>query len=71
MFGIKRQNLFARTEGSYSFTGVHTNDPVADYLLGLNASFYQEFNHRFRVPAATLSDGLTARVTFLNGLKPR
>jgi hypothetical protein len=42
MFGIKRQNVFAHTEGDYSFTGVHANDPAADYLLGLDASFYQQ-----------------------------
>ncbi len=41
IFGIKRQNFFSNTHGSYSFSGVHTNDPMADFLLGLDASFYQ------------------------------
>jgi hypothetical protein len=41
IFGIKRQNLFSQTQGSFSFSGVHTNDPVADYLLGLNSSYFQ------------------------------
>jgi hypothetical protein len=41
IFGIKRQDNFATPEGSYSFSGVHANDPVADYLLGLDASFFQ------------------------------
>jgi Carboxypeptidase regulatory-like domain len=41
IFGIKRQNFYSNTHGSYSFTGVHTNDPMADYLLGLDATFYQ------------------------------
>src|SRR5258708_5334537 len=41
IFGIKRQNFFSNTHGAYSFSGVHSNDPMADYLLGLDASFYQ------------------------------
>ena len=41
IFGIKRQNFFSNTHGAYNFSGVHTNDPIADYLLGLDSSFYQ------------------------------
>jgi len=41
IFGLKRQNLFSQTNGTYSFSGVHANDPVADYLLGLDSSFFQ------------------------------
>lgn len=41
MFGIKRQNVFTNPQGSFSFTGAHTNDPAADYLLGLDASYSQ------------------------------
>ena len=41
IFGIKRQNFFSNTHGSYNFSGVHTNDPMADYLLGLDSTFYQ------------------------------
>ena len=41
VWGIKRQSNFATTEGSYSYSGVHTGDAEADYLLGLDASFYQ------------------------------
>jgi hypothetical protein len=41
IFGIKRQNFYSNTHGSYSFSGVHSNDPMADYLLGLDSSFYQ------------------------------
>src|SRR5439155_5290374 len=33
---------FANTHGSFSFNGVHSNDPVADYLLGLDNSFFQD-----------------------------
>ena len=46
IWGIKRQNLFSTAEGSYFFSGVHTGDPVADYLLGLNASFFQTSGER-------------------------
>ena len=41
IFGIKRQNFYSNTHGSYNFSGVHTNDPMADFLLGLDSSFYQ------------------------------
>jgi hypothetical protein len=39
--GVKRQNTFDATSGSFSFSGVHANDPVADYLLGLDSDFTQ------------------------------
>ncbi len=41
LWGIKRQDGFAPTQGGYSFTGVHANDPAADYLLGLDSYFTQ------------------------------
>jgi hypothetical protein len=41
IFGIKRQNFYSNTHGAYNFSGVHTNDPMADYLLGLDNTFYQ------------------------------
>ncbi|HZP00169.1 MAG TPA: carboxypeptidase-like regulatory domain-containing protein [Terriglobia bacterium] len=47
IWGIKRQDNFATPEGSFSFSGVHTNDPVADFLLGLDSSFSQN-NTRLR-----------------------
>jgi len=47
IWGIKRQSNFATTEGSYSFSGVHSGDPIADYLLGLDSSFSQN-NVRLR-----------------------
>jgi hypothetical protein len=46
IFGIKRQNFFSNTHGSYNFSGVHTNDPVGDYLLGLDSSFNQNSAER-------------------------
>ncbi len=42
IWGVKRQNLFSQEEGSYAFSGVHTGDPVSDFLLGLNSSFTQQ-----------------------------
>lgn len=42
IWGVKRQNAFAATNGQFSFTGIHTGDPVGDYLLGLNTSYFQQ-----------------------------
>ncbi len=39
MFGIKRQNVFTNPQGSFTFTGVHTGDPAADFLLGLDNDY--------------------------------
>lgn len=41
MFGIKRQNVFTTPQGSFTFTGIHTGDPAADFLLGLNSTYSQ------------------------------
>ncbi len=41
IFGIKRQTAFATPEGAFFFTGVHTGDPAADYLLGLDSTYSQ------------------------------
>jgi hypothetical protein len=41
IWGIKRQDAFAATQGAYTFSGVHTDDPVSDFLLGLDTSFNQ------------------------------
>ena len=48
IFGVKRQNAFSNPMGSFSFSGVHTGDPVADYLLGLDAT-YSQVNQQRRV----------------------
>ncbi len=39
--GTKRQNSFAPSNGSWSFSGKFTTNAVADYLLGEGASFSQ------------------------------
>lgn len=46
MFGIKRQNVFTNPQGSFTFTGVHTGDPAADFLLGLNSTYSQASSQR-------------------------
>jgi hypothetical protein len=46
MFGIKRQTVFTSPQGSFSFSGAHTGDPAADYLLGLNSSYQQDSTER-------------------------
>ena len=42
----KSQALFNSTQGTYSFTGAFTNDPVADFMLGL-AKTYSQIKDRF------------------------
>jgi hypothetical protein len=46
IFGIKRQDVFTLPQGSFSFSGVHTGDPAADYLLGLDSSYTQNSNQK-------------------------
>ena len=46
MFGIKRQTVFTNPQGSFNFSGAHTGDPAADYLLGLNSSYQQDSTER-------------------------
>lgn len=46
IWGIKRQDGFSSPEGNFFFSGVHTGDPVADYLLGLDSSFSQSSTRR-------------------------
>jgi len=76
IFGIKRQNFFSNTHGSYNFSGVHTNDPMADYLLGLDASFYQasaqrEGYYHYRQLEAYIQDDwkVSKRLTLNLGLR--
>ncbi len=46
MFGIKRQTVFTNPQGSFNFSGVHTGDPAADYMLGLDSSYNQDSTER-------------------------
>ncbi len=47
IWGIKRQDNFANSMGVYGFSGVHSGDPVGDFLLGLDSTFTQD-NTRLR-----------------------
>jgi hypothetical protein len=42
----KTQALFNSTQGTYSFSGTFTNDPIADFMLGL-AKTYTQGQQRF------------------------
>jgi hypothetical protein len=44
--GIKNQNVFTYPGGQFTFNGTRTGDPVADYLLGLPASYHQDSGQR-------------------------
>ena len=76
IFGIKRQNFFSNTHGSYNFSGVHANDPAADFLLGLDSSFYQasaerEGYYRYKQFEAYFQDDwkVSKRLTLNLGLR--
>jgi hypothetical protein len=44
--GIKNQNVFTYPNGDFTFSGIRTGDPAADYLLGLNATYHQDSGQR-------------------------
>jgi hypothetical protein len=41
-YGTARQNTFSASNGQWFFSGQFTGNPIADYLLGDAASFYQQ-----------------------------
>jgi hypothetical protein len=49
MFGIKRQTVFTEPQGSFTFTGVHTGNAAADYMLGLNSTYSQASTQRHAI----------------------
>jgi hypothetical protein len=44
LFGYKPQTTNNYPNGVFAFSGVHTGDPAADYLLGLDATYSQNNN---------------------------
>jgi len=76
MFGIKRQIVFTNPEGSFSFTGTHTNDPAADFLLGLDTNYSQASSQKlgafhYRQGEAYVQDVFkaTPRLTLTAGIR--
>ncbi|WP_263381256.1 TonB-dependent receptor [Granulicella arctica] len=74
--GIKNQNVFTVPGGSFSFNGVRTGDPVADYLLGLDSTYHQDSGQRsgsfhYRQGEAYAQDDwrATRRLTINAGLR--
>ena len=46
--GIKRQSsINANPVGTFTFAGVHTGDPAADYMLGLDSNYTQSSADRY------------------------
>ena len=41
LYGTKQQNTFTDPQGTFDFSGVHTGDPAADYMLGLDDTYSQ------------------------------
>ena len=44
---MKHQTVFTNPQGSFTFTGVHTGDPAADYLLGLDSDYSQASSQHY------------------------
>jgi len=72
----KRQNKFAQSNGTWSFSGRFTGDPIADYLLGDATQFVQESSERRpyihgKIIASYIQDSwkATKRLTLNYGLR--
>jgi hypothetical protein len=76
VLSTKRQNIFSQSNGAWLFSGKFTGDPIADYLLGLSASFNQTNGERrpyihgaMATPYFQDSYRITKRLTVNYGLR--
>lgn len=78
MIGIRRANVATGNvpQGNYVFSGVHTGDPAADFLLGVDATFVQinsqrNGNFHYRWFEGYFQDDYraTSRLTLNGGLR--
>lgn len=76
ILGTKRQSSFTNTNGTWSFNGQFTGNPIADYLLGYAASFSQSSAQpriygKYKIVSPYFQDRwrVTHRVTVSMGLR--
>ena len=74
--GTARQNTFSASNGQWFFSGQFTGNPIADYLLGDAATFYQASNvfrtyNHWRLYSPYFEDRwkATRRLTLTGGLR--
>ncbi|MGH9325822.1 MAG: carboxypeptidase regulatory-like domain-containing protein [Terriglobia bacterium] len=74
--GGKKQDAFADSNGDYLFSGVFTGSPIADYLLGDSASFFQQSTEQRPYSSYTIASPYvqdrwkaTRRLTVTGGLR--
>ena len=74
--GTARQNTFSASNGQWFFSGQFTGNPIADYLLGDSASFYQASNvfrtyNHWRLYSPYFEDRwrVTKRLTLTGGIR--
>ena len=76
VLGGKKQNAFTSSNGSWFFSGIFTGDPIADYLLGDSASFFQQSTQQrpytsYHIISPYVQDRwkATRRLTLTGGLR--
>ena len=76
VLGGKKQNAFTSSNGSWFFSGQFTGDPIADYLLGDSATFFQQSTEqrpytKYRIASPYIQDRwkATRRLSITAGLR--